>query len=213
MTACFFKTEAIFFVGGDSKFKPSFIVDQRKRFMRNHGPWKIKATEDVYQDPFIHVWKDEVVGPDGIDGQHVVVAMKPGVCVLAVDDQYNLHLTNEFHYGVGRYSIEAVSGGIEPGEDADVTAVRELQEELGLAAGRWNYLSTVDPFTTIMVSPTRLYFAHELTEVESQMEGTETIEKIVLPLETAWQKVVSGEITHAPTCVLISRAKIEFSKF
>lgn len=178
--------------------------------MREHGPWKIKKTNDIYQDSFIHVWKDDVIRPDGIDGQHVVVTMKAGVCVLAVDDQNNLHLTNEFHYGVGRYSIEAVSGGIEPGEDADVTAVRELQEELGLKADRWQFLSTVDPFTTIMVSPTRLYFAQELTEVESEQEGTETIEKVILPLEEAWQKVIAGEITHAPTCVLISRAKIEF---
>ena len=179
--------------------------------MRKHGPWKIKESNNVYRDSFIHVWKDEVVQPDGKDGQHVVVGMKPGVCVLAIDDEMNLRLTNEFHYGVGRYSIEAVSGGIEPGEDADVTAVRELQEELGLVAGCWKYLTTVDPFTTIMVSPTRLYFALELTEVESKPDGTETIEKIVMPLETAWQKVVAGEITHAPTCVLISRAKIEFA--
>ena len=180
--------------------------------MKPHGPWQIKRTKDIYKDSFLHLWKDDVVRPDGKDGQHIVVAIKPGVCVLAIDHQKNLHLTNEFHYGVGRYSIEAVSGGIETDEDADRTAHRELQEELGLKAGRLRFLSTVDPFTTIMVSPTRLYFAEELVEVDSCQEGTETIEKVVLPLADAWQKVSSGEITHAPTCVLIARAKIEFAE-
>ena len=64
--------------------------------MKPHGPWKIKQTSDVYRDPFIHVWKDDVVRPDGLDGQHVVVSMKPGACVLAIDAEKNLHLTNEY---------------------------------------------------------------------------------------------------------------------
>ena len=132
--------------------------------MKPHGPWKIKESNDVYRDPFIHVWLDLVVRPDGDDGQHVVVAMKPGVCVLAIDDERNLHLTKEFHYGVGRDSIEAVSGGIEQGEDPDRTAMRELEEELGLIADTLQFVTTVDPFTTIVVSPTRIYFATGLSK-------------------------------------------------
>ena len=108
-----------------------------------HGPWKIKETDDVYQDRFIKVRLDQVIRPDGKDGQHVVVDIKPGVCVLAMDDEKNVYLTSEFHYGVGRYSLEAVSGGIEPGEDPDLTAQRELQEEIGLEAAHWEHLSFI----------------------------------------------------------------------
>ena len=174
--------------------------------MKPHGPWKIKKTDDVYKDAFIHVWLDQVVRPDGDDGQHVVVTMKPGVCVLAIDENNNVHLTSEFHYGVGRVSLEAVSGGIEPGEDPDLTAKRELQEELGLEAENWEYLTTVDPFTTIVVSPTRLYIATGLTEVETDLEGTEQIERVTLSLEEAVARVTRGEITHAPTCVALLMA-------
>ncbi|MEM7455101.1 MAG: NUDIX hydrolase [Planctomycetota bacterium] len=179
--------------------------------MKPHGPWKIKKTDDVYQDAFIHVWLDQVVRPDGKDGQHVVVTMKPGVCVLAIDDNNNVHLTSEFHYGVGRVSLEAVSGGIEPGEDPDLTARRELQEELGLEAANWEYLTTVDPFTTIVVSPTRLYIATGLKEVERDLEGTEQIERVTLSLDEAIARIASGEITHAPTCVglLMAAAKLK----
>ena len=171
--------------------------------MKSHGPWKIIGTNDVYRDSFIHVWRDDVIRPDGNDGQHVVVSMKPGVCVLAVDDDQNVHLTDEFHYGIGRNSLEAVSGGIEQGEDPDETACRELAEELGLAAEKWEYLTTVDPFTTIMVSPTRLYLATELSQVEKNPEGTEVIEHRVMPLAEVFKKVISGEISPAPTCVAI----------
>jgi ADP-ribose pyrophosphatase len=176
--------------------------------MKRHGPWTITDTDNVYLDPFIEVRLDQVIRPDGLAGQHVVVFMKPGVCVLAIDEQNRVHLTSEFHYGVGRESLEAVSGGIEPNENPLITAQRELQEELGLIAADWEFITTVDPFTTIVVSPTRLYLARDLTQVEQNPEGTEQIEKIVMPLEAAVEKVLSGEITHAPTCLIILRAHL-----
>lgn len=176
-----------------------------------HGPWTIKQQDDVYTDPFISVRLDQVVRPDGDDGQHVVVSMKAGVCVLAIDESLNVYLTNEFHYGIGRYSLEAVSGGIEPGEDPRLTARRELQEEIGLEAQRWELLGSVDPFTTIVVSPTQIYLARELSEVPRNPEGTEVIERVKLPLDDAIDKINSGEITHAPTCVALLQAKLRFS--
>ena len=171
--------------------------------MQSHGPWKIKKTNEIYRDSFVEVFCDDVIRPDGLDGQHVVVTLKPGVCVLAIDSKWNLHLTDEFHYGIGRDSLEAVSGGIEPGENPDDTAKRELVEELGLEASDWEFLTTVDPFTTVLTSPTRLYFATGLTEVESAPEGTELIEHRIFSCEECYQKVLSGEITHTPTCILV----------
>jgi len=176
--------------------------------MIQHGPWKIKDSDDVYQDPFIKVRLDAVVRPDGKDGQHVVVEMKPGVCVLAMDESNNVYLTKEFHYGVGRYSIEAVSGGIEPDEDPDLTAQRELQEEIGLVAQQWEHVGTVDPFTTIVVSPTRLYIVRDLSEAPKSPEGTEIIETVVMPIDEAIELINRGEIAHAPTCVVLLQAKM-----
>lgn len=171
--------------------------------MRKHGPWTIKETNQVYQDPYVTLHVDQVIRPDGNDGQHVVVQIKAGVCVIAMDTQQQIHLTREFHYAVGRESLEAVSGGIEPGEDPLLCAQRELQEEVGLHADKWKYLMTVDPFTTIMESPTRLYLATELSPVPKALEGTETIETVVMPLAEAVEAVESGLISHAPTCVAV----------
>ena len=174
--------------------------------MKPHGPWNIKSSQDIYADSYVQLRLDQVVRPDGGDGQHVVVGMKPGVCVLPIDRDDHVILTREFHYGIGRMSDEGVSGGIEPGEDPAETARRELQEELGLAAAELEWFSTVDPFTTIVVSPTRLYFARDLTRVEASPEGTELIESVRMPLEDAKSAVLNGRITHGPTCILILAA-------
>ncbi len=174
-----------------------------KRSKGEYGPWFIHETETKYKDNFVEVELDNVTRPDQTRGQHVVVYMKAGVCVLPIDKDGFVYLTNEFHYGIGRFSIEGVSGGIEKGEEPLETAKRELAEELGLAAEQWDYLTTVDPFTTIVVSPTKLYIARGLSSVPLALEGTEQIECVKMSLSVAKEKVVAGEITHSPTCTLL----------
>jgi ADP-ribose pyrophosphatase len=176
---------------------------QRGEMMKQHGPWQIRSSVEVYRDPWIEVQKDEVIRPDGADGTHCIVRMKPGVSVVPLDADGFVYLTEEFHYGVGRLGLEAVSGGIEPGETAQSTAHRELQEELGIVAGRLHYLTTVDPFTTIIVSPTQLFLAEDLRFVDDAPEGTELIRRVRMRLAEALDAVRSGRITHAPTCVLL----------
>ena len=171
--------------------------------MREHGPWKIKQRHQIYKDPYIDVTKDDVIRPDGKDGTHVKVFMKPGVSVLPLDAEDNVYLTREFHYAIGRDAIEVVSGGIEPGHTPLETAHKELREELGIEAQHLQDLGSVDPFTTIIESPTQLYLATGLSFVDSELEGTEIIECVKLPFEKAVQLVMGGEMSHAPSCLAI----------
>jgi ADP-ribose pyrophosphatase len=170
---------------------------------RPHGPWTITETREVYRDPWVRLQRDEVVRPDGGPGSYAVAYLKPGVCVIAIDDEGAVHLTEEFHYGVGRVTLEGVSGGVEPGETPEQTAHKELAEELGIRAERLFPLGSVDPFTANVVSPTELFLAEGLLLGEPQPEGTEVIRRISMPFADAVEAVMEGEITHAPSCVAI----------
>jgi ADP-ribose pyrophosphatase len=171
--------------------------------MTERGPWKIVQTREIYRDPWIAVRVDDVIRPDGKPGVHSIIHLKPGVCVLAIDAERNVYLAEEFHYGVGRVTIEGVSDGCEIDEEPLTTAKRELREELGIIAGKWIDLGVVDPFTANVVSPTRLYLAEELTFVETAHEGTELIRCVRVSLDEAMRMLEDGKITHAPTCVAL----------
>ena len=177
--------------------------------MKRHGPWEILETKEVYRDPWFRVERDDVIRPDGEPGTYTVVHLKPGVCVLALDDDGQVCLTEEFHYAVGRVTIEAVSGGIEPGEDPLETARRELEEELGIRAEDWREMGEVDPFTASILSPVKMYLAQSLTFGPQSLEGTETIRLVKLPLKEAVERVFASEITHSPTAVLILKTWLE----
>jgi ADP-ribose pyrophosphatase len=170
----------------------------------SHGPWQIMNSTQVYADPWLTVKKDDVIRPDGDPGTHSVVTIKPGICVLAWQDDA-VYLTHEFHYGVGRMTLEAVSGGREDDEPAVEAAMRELAEELGIVAKTWNQLTTVDPFTASVVSPTVLFLATELTFQDANPEGTEQIECVKMTAQEAYNAVCDGRITHTPSCIVILR--------
>lgn len=177
--------------------------------MRTHGPWTINSSQHIYGDAWINIQVDQVTRPDGLPGTYSTVQLKPGVCVIAVDEQRQVHLTREFHYAVGRFTLEGVSGGIEAGESAELAAERELAEELGLMAAKWTRLGQVDPFTSAIASTVDLYLAQELNHCATAPEGTEQIEHIAMPLEQALELVRSSEITHAPTCVALLRIALD----
>jgi len=176
--------------------------------MRQHGPWWICSSREVYRDPWISVRRDEVIRPDAQPGTYCVVTLKPGVCVVAVDEEQYVYLTEEFHYGVGRTTLEAVSGGCEPGEDPQETAQRELQEELGIVAQQWTSLGTVDPFTANVVSPTSLFLARGLRVGPQEPEGTEVIRRVRMPLLDAIRCVMTSQITHGPTVALLLKLHV-----
>jgi ADP-ribose pyrophosphatase len=186
--------------------KPS---DSRDQFQpRDHGPWRILQSREAYRDPWVNLRRDEVIRPDGQPGSYCVVGVKPGVCVVAVDDRGTMHLTEEFHYGVGRVTIEAVSGGVEVGEAAAEAAERELREELGITARRWIDLGTVDPFTANVVSPTRLFLARDLQFGPPETDGGEIIRPYPIPMRAAVDAVLESRITHAPSAVAILKAHL-----
>lgn len=177
-----------------------------------HGPWTIVHSTEVYRDAWMSVRMDNVLRPDGVPGTYSTVRIKPGVCVIAVANDGTCYLTKEFHYAVGRDTIEGISGGIEDDETPEIAAARELEEEVGIVAGRLHPLGIVDPLTAAMFSPTELFLATDLRFTQSKLESTECIERIEMPFHEALRMVMENEITHAPSCVAILKASLLIPK-
>lgn len=179
---------------------------------QQHGPWKIKKREVKYKNPWIEVFEDQVIQPDGKSGIFGTVSMKDGVSVLALDQEGFVYLIEEFHYAVGRNCIETISGAIDQGESPLDAAKRELKEEIGAEAREWIDLGRVDPFTSAVHSMAYLWIARNFTFSRAKPESTEVIKVVRLPFEEVLQMVMESKITHGPSCVLILKAKAYLGK-
>ena len=173
---------------------------------QKHGPWTIQETTQKYQNSFINVHEDQVLQPDGQPGMYATVKMIPGVAILPIDSDRIVYLTRQFRYALGKESIEVVCGAIEEDEPPFEAAQREVQEELGIKAEEWIDLGVFDLDTSIVHCPVYLFLTKHLSFTQTNQEGTETIERLRMPLEAAVQMVMDSKITHAPSCVLILKA-------
>jgi len=173
---------------------------------RTRGPWVIEAHHQVYQSEFVALHEDRVRKPDGSPGVYTTVTLKPGVAVLPVDAGGDVYLTRQFRYGIGRQSIEVPSGTLEPREEPLAAARREVREELGIEAGEWTDLGSFDLDTSIVRCAVRLMIAKQLRFTSTDEDPTEVIRPLKVSFPAAVDMVMNGEITHAPSCVLILKA-------
>lgn len=171
------------------------------------GPWEIVDTRIVYQNPWIKLREDKVIRPDGRSGIFGVVEMKHGISVLPVDDENNVYLTKEYHYAIEKETIEAVSGGIDEGEEKEQAAKRELEEELGIIADEIIYLGEILPLTTMVNITNHLFIAKKLKFSASKPEGTEIIKMVKYPIQEAINLINEGTICDGTSVALIVRSK------
>lgn len=178
---------------------------------KKNGPWTIKETQSVFKNDFIEVFNDQVTQPDGKDGEYATVAMKSGVCTLAIDDESNVYLTRQFRYALGAESLEVIAGGIEEGAPLE-NARREAREELGIEAEEWISLGAAETDTSIVRSTAHFFVARKLKFTAPEREGTEALKPVKIKFDEAVQKVLRGEIKHALSCLLILKARLVLEK-
>src|SRR4051794_33000624 len=121
------------------------------------------SSETIYEDPWTRIVRDHVRYADGRTARYTVVDKPPGISVIALTEAGTAILTKEYRYALGGYSIEAVSGAIEPGETPLDAAHRELAEEIGIKAERMMPLGLTHPFTAGVRSPSHLFLAEGLS--------------------------------------------------
>jgi ADP-ribose pyrophosphatase len=154
----------------------------------------------------IRIREDQVIRPSGTQAAYTVIDIKQGSTVLPIGDDGQVSLVREFKYGVGRPSLELVSGGIDTGETPLDAAKRELREEAGLLASEWIDMGFIDPFTSFLHSPNYLFIARGLSQTTCQPDDGEYLEVVCMPFEKAHEMALGGEITHGASVVLLLKA-------
>lgn len=155
----------------------------------------------MYDGSFIQVRKDHVLLPDGQVHTREYVVHPGAVAVLALLDNGNLVMERQFRYPLQREFIELPAGKIERGEDILLCAQRELLEETGYVARKWDHLSTAWPCIGYADERIEYFLARELTHQGSRPDDGELLEVFELSLAEAIEWVRQGKISDSKTIV------------
>lgn len=171
------------------------------------NPWQTKSSRELYSNAWIRVREDQVIRPDHESGIYGVVEFKNyAIGIVPVSGDGETFLVGQFRYTLNDYSWEIPEGGGAKDVDPIESAERELLEETGIQAGRWDYLGEVHTSNSVTDEVAFLFLARQLRLGESQPEGTEMLQVKHLPLAEAVQMALSGEISDALSVAGLLRA-------
>jgi 8-oxo-dGTP pyrophosphatase MutT (NUDIX family) len=163
----------------------------------------------AYENPWMTVWHDEVIRPDGSDGIYGVVHFEnTAVGVLVLDDQDRTVLVGQHRYTLDEVSWEIPEGGVPPGESALDGARRELREETGLEATTWVELAHLSLSNSITDERAVLFLATGLTRGEAAPEPSESLEVRWLPFSDVLAMTLDGRIHDVLTVVAVERVAL-----
>lgn len=164
--------------------------------MKNH--WKTINKKLIYSNPWIVLEEHEVITPGGREGIYGKVLFKnKAAAIIPLDEELNTWIVGQFRYTLGEYSWEIPMGGGQLGQSILENAKRELKEETGLTAAKWNMIMKIHPSNSVTNEEGYVFLAEDLIQGETEFEDTEDLEIQKLPLAEAIDKVMNGEITDA----------------
>ncbi len=167
----------------------------------------------VHAGRIVHLSIDTVRMPDGSTSELEMIRHSGAAAVLPVlsdpagpDPQ--ILLIRQYRYAAGGTLLEVPAGRPEqPGEDWDVCARRELEEETGMIAEQLIPLTTIHTTPGFTDEQIHLFMATGLTAGTRALDRDEFIEPETMPLSRALELIRDGAITDAKTiCTLLYAA-------
>jgi 8-oxo-dGTP pyrophosphatase MutT (NUDIX family) len=172
------------------------------------NPWRTRASRIAFDNGRLRVREDAVIQPDGQPGTYTIVELPwPVVAIVPLEDDGRVHLVRQWRYPWRQNSWEIPAGRCEPDEEPLEAARRELAEEVGVRAGRWDELSHGFGSAAI-ATPVHLYLARDLAPLAQPRprEGSEAdLITRAVPFAAALAAVDDGTIVHGYTIIGLLR--------
>ena len=135
--------------------------------------------------------------PSGRETTREIVEHADCVAMVAIDDNDNVLLVNQFRKPLERELLEIPAGGIEPGEDPVSAVQREMREETGYLPRRVERLGGFYSTPGYCTEYLHLYLAADLIPSPLQAEDTENIKLARVSQNQILNLIDSGSICDA----------------
>lgn len=152
------------------------------------------SKETIYSGKIIDVELQQVRLPDGRFSKREIIRHASAVAILAVDDDENVYLVEQFRKPIDSLILEIPAGHVEEGEDPAYTALRELREETGMVAEEIKLLNRYYSSPGFTDEVIYFFIAKKLTESVQSLDKDEFINVKKIPFDELLRMVKENEI-------------------
>jgi len=162
---------------------------------------KLISSKEITKNKIFRVTLDDAVDPDGFEIKRYTVQHRGSAVMMPVDENNRILLVRQYRLPARRYLWELPAGSIDEGETALQTARRELVEETGYRAKRWQKLAEFFPSPGFLAEEMTIYLATGLTAGEATPMEDERIEVRWFTAKQVDDMLRAGKILDAKTII------------
>jgi ADP-ribose pyrophosphatase len=160
------------------------------------------SSKSVFRGSLLDIFVDEVQIHNGKRKVREYTKHPGAAAVIPILPDGDIGLIRHYRYPTNQIHIEVPAGKIDPGEDIETTAKRELQEEIGYIPQKLTFLTKINPCIGYSDESIWLYLGENLKKVE-HLKTDESIEFYPVSFNKAVELVWSGEITDVKSIISI----------
>jgi 8-oxo-dGTP pyrophosphatase MutT (NUDIX family) len=153
----------------------------------------------MFSDRLIAVDHDRyLLAGNGRSNDFTVIRTSDWINIIPIATDRRLVFIRQFRHGIRGVTVEIPGGAIDAGDkDPRAAAERELLEETGFLAEKWEYLGYVTPNPAIQDNRCHTFLAAEaFRAAEPRFDPYERIEVMLLSREEAGKALRDGTVTH-----------------
>ena len=132
----------------------------------------------LHRGRIFDVLRERVRLPSGLEQEVEIVRHAGAVAIAAVDSDGSLVCVRQYRQAIGEWLVEVPAGRLEPDEEPEAAARRELEEETGYRAGRWSTLATFWPAPGFCSERMHLFLAQDLEPAGSSRRAHDEDEEL-----------------------------------
>lgn len=172
-----------------------FDLSLSHRFVMSDLAETSLSSEQLMDGRLLKVFRDEVRLPDGDQSMREWIDHPGASAVVPIFEDGRTLLIRQFRFPPRRTFLEVPAGKFDtPEEEAVDVAARELEEETGWRADRFESLGMAYPCIGYSNEQIHVFAAHGLTQTEQDLSEGEFIEVVPMPLDEAVERARGGDI-------------------
>lgn len=151
-------------------------------------------TKTQYQGKVFSIRQDRVRLPDGREARLDIVVHTGAVTLIPVDEQGRVWFVRQYRHAAGEVLLELPAGTLEPDEEPQACASREVREETGMSAEKLELLGDFFLAPGYSTEHMYVYLATGLKADPLEQDEDEFLSVEKIPLEQAFQMAETGEL-------------------
>ena len=167
------------------------------------------STKTIYKGKIFDVSLDRIREGE-VEYEREIVLHGGSAVIVPVFADKTVALVKQYRHAAGKYLWEIPAGSLEKGENPELSARRELEEEIGVTAGKLELLSAFYVSPGFVSEKMFVFLATDLTETVQNLEEDELIEIEKFTFERAFKMIRENEIEDAKTIVGLILAGARF---